>query len=54
VNAVSSVLPSGSLMTATTTVTRVDPDTITVQSTYQQVDGKTLPDTPVITMKRAQ
>jgi uncharacterized protein (TIGR02246 family) len=50
----SSVLRSGSLMTATTVVTRVDPDTITWQLKNQQLDGKALPDTPIVTMKRAK
>lgn len=54
VNSVSSVLASGSLMTATTIVTRVDPDTITVQSVRQEMDGKPVPDTSVITMKRVR
>lgn len=50
----SSVLRSGSLMTATSIVTRVDANTITWQSTEQQVDGKALPDTPVVRMKRVK
>ncbi len=48
----SSVLQSGHKMSATTTVTRVDPDTITWQAKDQTVDGKPLPDTQVVTMKR--
>lgn len=54
VNTISAVLPSGSLMTSTTTVTVKDADTITVQSKEQVVDGKSLPDSPVITMKRVR
>jgi uncharacterized protein (TIGR02246 family) len=50
----SSVLRSGSLMTATTVVTRVDADTITWQLKNQQLDGKAMPDTPVVKMKRAK
>jgi uncharacterized protein (TIGR02246 family) len=48
----SSVLNSGSILTATTLVTRVDPDTITWQSKDQRLDGKPIADTPLITMKR--
>lgn len=47
-----SVLQSGSRMTGTVTVTRIDPDTITWQGKDQQLDGKAIPDTPVIKMKR--
>jgi uncharacterized protein (TIGR02246 family) len=50
----SSVLRSGSLMTGTIIVTRVDPDTITWQLKDQQLDGKAIPDTPVIKMKRVK
>lgn len=52
VNRVSSNLRTGSPMTATTTVTRVDANTLTFQSTEHVVDGKTQPDSPVVTMKR--
>jgi uncharacterized protein (TIGR02246 family) len=48
----SSVLRSGSLMLSTTTITRADPDTLTWQITGQKLDGKPLPDSAVITMKR--
>jgi len=48
----SSVLQSGGLMTATNSVTRVDADTITWQAKDQQLNGKAVPDSPVITMKR--
>jgi uncharacterized protein (TIGR02246 family) len=48
----SSVLRSGSLMISTTTITRADPDTLTWQITDQKLDGKPLPDSAVITMKR--
>jgi uncharacterized protein (TIGR02246 family) len=50
----SSVLRSGSLMTATTIVTRIDADTMTWQTTKQQLDGKALPDSPVVKMKRVK
>jgi uncharacterized protein (TIGR02246 family) len=50
----SSVLRSGSLMTSTTIVTRVDADTIAVHGKDQQVDGKAVPDTPAIRMKRVR
>lgn len=50
----SSVLRSGSLMTAVTVVTRVDADTITWQSKDQLLDGKALPDSPMIKMKRVK
>lgn len=49
---VSSVLRSGSLMTSRTVVKRVDADTITWQATRQVLDGKPLPDTQMVTMKR--
>lgn len=52
VNRVSAVLRTGSLMTSTTVVTRVDPDTITFQSKEQVIDGKPVADSPVVTMKR--
>ena len=48
----SAVLQSGHKLTSTTTVTRVDADTITWQSTDQKVDGKAIPDTQAVTMKR--
>jgi uncharacterized protein (TIGR02246 family) len=50
----SSVLRSGSLMVGTTILTRVDADTIALQGKDQQLDGKALPDTPAIRMKRVQ
>ncbi|HUO09408.1 MAG TPA: SgcJ/EcaC family oxidoreductase [Phycisphaerae bacterium] len=50
----SSVLRSGSLMTSTTIVTRVDPDTITWQMKDQQLDGKAIPDSAVVKMKRVK
>lgn len=49
---VSSVMRTGSLMTSTAVVTRVDANTITWQATKQILDGKPLPDSQVITMKR--
>jgi hypothetical protein len=54
VNRVSAVTRTGSLMTSTTVVTRVDADTLTWQSKEQVMDGKSLPDSPVVTMKRAK
>lgn len=48
------VLSSGSLMTSTSVVTRVDADTITWRATEQVLDGKPMPDSPVITMKRVK
>lgn len=50
----SSVLRSGSLMTSTTVVTRVNNDTVTWQAKDQVLDGKPLPDTAVVTMKRVK
>lgn len=50
----SSVLRSGSLMTTTTIVTRTDEDTITWQSTEQELDGKPISDSPVVRMKRVR
>lgn len=49
-----STLQSGHKVSATTTVTRVDPDTVTWQTKDQLVDGKSVPDTAVVTMKRIQ
>lgn len=48
----SAVLRTGSLITATNVVTRVDADTITWQAKDRRLDGNALTDTPVITMKR--
>lgn len=47
-----STLQSGHKASGTTTVTRVDPDTVTWQTKEQVVDGKAAPDTAVVTMKR--
>ena len=47
-----SVLRSGHQASATTVVTRVDPDTITFQVRDQKADGKPLPDSATITMNR--
>ena len=49
-----SVLRSGSTLTSTNIVTRVDADHITVQSVNQQIDGKPLPDGQVMKMKRVR
>ena len=54
VNRVSAVTRTGSLMTSTTVVTRVDPDTLTFQSKEQVIGGKSIPDSPVVTMKRVK
>lgn len=50
----SAVLSSGSLMTSTARMTRVDADTVTWQSTNRVIDGTAQPDSPVITMKRVR
>ncbi|MFO0787763.1 MAG: SgcJ/EcaC family oxidoreductase [Phycisphaerales bacterium] len=47
-----STLQSGHKVSSTTTITRVDADTVTWQSKDQNVDGKPVADTPVVTMKR--
>ena len=47
-----SVLRSGHLASSTTVITRVDPDTVTFQVRDQKADGKPLPDSAVVTMKR--
>jgi uncharacterized protein (TIGR02246 family) len=54
VNRVSSVTRTGSLMVSTMVVTRVDADTITCEAKEQVLDGKPVPDAPLITMKRAR
>jgi uncharacterized protein (TIGR02246 family) len=46
-------LADGSKVTATSIVTHPDANTITWQSTDQTVDGKPLPDTKAVKMKRA-
>lgn len=50
----STTLRSGHIMTATTTLTRVDAETVTFQVKDQVVDGKALADTGVVTMKRVK
>jgi uncharacterized protein (TIGR02246 family) len=50
----SAVLSSGSLMTSTAVMTRVDADTVTWQSRSRRIDGQPQPDSPVITMKRVR
>ncbi|MBL9176377.1 MAG: SgcJ/EcaC family oxidoreductase [Verrucomicrobiales bacterium] len=47
-----STLQSGHPVTATTQVTRVNPDTITFQVRDQKVDGHPIPDSAVVTMQR--
>lgn len=48
----SSVLRSGAVLTSITVVNRVDADHITIQATGQILNGKPLPDGPVVKMKR--
>ena len=48
-----SVVADGSKVTATNIVSPIDGDTISVQSKDQAVDGKPIPDTTKIKMKRA-
>lgn len=50
----SSVLQSGDQVISTNVVTRVDADTITWQAKDVTVNGKAIPDTAVITMKRVK
>jgi len=50
----STVLASGSLMTSTAHLTRVDADTVTWRSTNRVIDGTAQPDSPQITMKRVR
>jgi len=45
-------LPDGKKVTATNIVTRVDANTVTWQSTGRMVDGKAVPDSPAVRMKR--
>lgn len=49
-----SVLRSGSTLTSTNIVTREDADHITVQTVDQKLDGKPLPDSAVMKMKRVE
>ncbi len=49
-----SMLPDGKKASATNIVTKLDADTITWQSTERAVDGKSVPDTKPIKMKRAK
>lgn len=51
VSKTSAVLGGGQLMTSTTIMTHPDASTITWQATEQRVNGKPLPDSPVIRMK---
>jgi uncharacterized protein (TIGR02246 family) len=53
VSRTSSVLSNGSITTATTTLTRTDPHTITWQATEQRLNGKAMPDSPLVRMTRA-
>lgn len=50
--ATSTVLANGSLMTSTNTITRTDANTVTWQATGRTLDGKPLPDSSTVTMKR--
>jgi uncharacterized protein (TIGR02246 family) len=47
-----SVLPSGETVTQTDTVTHVDADTLTMQSTKRKVDDQPVPDSEKIEIKR--
>jgi len=47
-----STVVDGSKVTGVNTATVVDPDTLTIKSTDQKMDGKALPDSPEITVKR--
>ena len=47
-----SVLPDGKKANATYIIRRVDPDTMTCQFTDRNIDGKSLPDTKEVRMKR--
>ncbi len=47
-----SVLSSGSTMESTNIVRRIDDDNITVQTVDQKLDGKAIPNGPVMKMKR--
>ncbi len=48
------VLPDGKKATATLLLSRVDADTITLQSKERTVDGKALPDTKEVRLKRVK
>lgn len=48
----STVLANGSLMTSTNIITRTDANTVTWQAKGLTLDGKPLPDSSVVTMKR--
>jgi uncharacterized protein (TIGR02246 family) len=47
-----STMRDGKKVTATNIVTRVDANTVTWQSTNRTVDGKSVPDSPAVRMKR--
>ena len=47
-----SVLQDGKKATATYILTHVDADTISVQARDRSVDGKAIPDTPAVKLKR--
>lgn len=46
--------PDGKKTTATNIVTRIDANTVTWQSTNRTVDGKSVPDSPAVRMKRVK
>lgn len=50
----SAVLPSGAIATATSILTRVDADNLTLQTKIQKPGDKTPVDMPVVKMKRGQ
>ena len=47
-----SVLADGSKVASTTTITQVDADTVKTRATNQTLNGKPMPDTAEVTMKR--
>jgi len=51
---VTATLADGKKVTATVVLTKVDADTFTWQSTKRSLDGKEIPDTEVVKMKRAK
>jgi uncharacterized protein (TIGR02246 family) len=54
VSKATTTLPDGTKVSATNVVTRVDAGHFTWQSTKRTADGKSLPDTPAVKMKRAE
>ena len=50
----SATLKDGKKMVATNVITRVDADTMTFQSQERTLNGTAIPDTKLLTMKRAK